>query len=81
MKEEDIQDILENLQLLAEAKTSSSYVARTCERALFAIIDLHKQLLHLSQVTGELCSLCGWAMKFPDEPCRCELAIRLGEKS
>jgi len=25
------------------------------------------------QVSGELCEKCGWAMKFPDEPCRCEL--------
>ena len=25
------------------------------------------------QVSGELCEKCGWAMKFPEEPCRCEL--------
>jgi hypothetical protein len=25
------------------------------------------------QVSGELCEACGWAMKFPGEPCRCEL--------
>lgn len=25
------------------------------------------------QTTGELCGKCGWSMKFPDEPCRCEL--------
>lgn len=25
------------------------------------------------QTKGELCPKCGWAMKFPDEPCRCEL--------
>ena len=25
------------------------------------------------QVSGELCELCGWAMKFPGEKCRCEL--------
>ena len=25
------------------------------------------------QTKGELCDKCGWAMKFPDEPCRCEL--------
>jgi hypothetical protein len=24
------------------------------------------------QVSGELCEACGWAMKFPGEPCRCE---------
>lgn len=27
----------------------------------------------LKQVTGVLCDECGWAMKFPDELCRCEL--------
>ena len=25
------------------------------------------------QTKGELCPKCGWAMKFPEEPCRCEL--------
>lgn len=25
------------------------------------------------QTKGELCEKCGWAMKFPEEPCRCEL--------
>lgn len=25
------------------------------------------------QTKGELCEKCGWAMKFPKEPCRCEL--------
>jgi Zn ribbon nucleic-acid-binding protein len=25
------------------------------------------------QISGELCDKCGWAMKFPNEPCRCEL--------
>lgn len=25
------------------------------------------------QTKGELCLKCGWAMKFPEEPCRCEL--------
>lgn len=30
------------------------------------------QMAH--QVSGELCDKCGWAMKFPFEQCRCELA-------
>ena len=25
------------------------------------------------QTKGELCPKCGWAMKFPGEPCRCDL--------
>ena len=31
----------------------------------------------IEQVTGEICDRCGWAMKFPDEPCRCELEKEL----
>jgi len=27
----------------------------------------------LKQVSGVLCDKCGWAMRFPQEPCRCEL--------
>lgn len=30
-------------------------------------------LCMLKQVSGELCDKCGWAMRFPQEPCRCEL--------
>jgi hypothetical protein len=29
------------------------------------------------QIMGELCPLCGWAMKFPGEPCRCEIVKHL----
>ena len=32
--------------------------------------DAHAMVV---QVSGELCEKCGWAMKFPEEPCRCEL--------
>lgn len=35
---------------------------------------LEAELLSVKQVTGELCDICGWAMKFPGEKCRCELA-------
>ena len=31
------------------------------------------KIAELEQVSGHLCPKCGWAMKFPDEPCRCEL--------
>lgn len=30
-------------------------------------------LCMLKQVSGVLCDKCGWAMKFPEELCRCEL--------
>jgi hypothetical protein len=31
----------------------------------------------LEQVSGSMCDKCGFAMKFPDEPCRCELEAAL----
>lgn len=34
---------------------------------------LKNDLAMARQVSGELCEACGWAMKFPGEPCRCEL--------
>lgn len=34
---------------------------------------LIQELAMALQVSGELCNNCGWAMKFPDELCRCEL--------
>lgn len=34
---------------------------------------LQEKIDAIEQSTGELCTLCGWAMKFPDAPCRCEL--------
>jgi hypothetical protein len=34
---------------------------------------LTNDLAMARQVSGELCEACGWAMKFPGEPCRCEL--------
>jgi hypothetical protein len=37
------------------------------------IEELERENAGLKQISGELCELCGWAMKFPDQPCRCEL--------
>jgi hypothetical protein len=34
---------------------------------------LKQELAMAQQVSGELCDECGWAMKFPGEPCRCKL--------
>jgi hypothetical protein len=39
--------------------------------------ELKQKLLEVEQTTGMLCDKCGWSMKFPDEPCRCELAAEL----
>jgi Zn ribbon nucleic-acid-binding protein len=35
--------------------------------------EMHQKLLEETQTKGVECDKCGWAMKFPDEPCRCEL--------
>lgn len=43
------------------------------------IKKLEDKLSALQQVTGELCPLCGWAMRFPGELCRCELQKRVEE--
>jgi hypothetical protein len=34
---------------------------------------LTQALAMAEQVSGVLCDDCGWAMKFPNEPCRCEV--------
>lgn len=41
--------------------------------------NLHQKLLEETQTKGVECDKCGWAMKFPDEPCRCELEDKLKE--
>ena len=43
-------------------------------RALLDEVErLTNALAMARQVSGELCEACGWAMKFPGEPCRCEM--------
>lgn len=37
------------------------------------VTKLKEENARLNQMTGDLCDKCGYAMKFPDEPCRCEL--------
>lgn len=43
------------------------------------IAELEDKLAMAEQISGEYCDKCGWAMKFPDEPCRCELVKRIAE--
>ena len=47
----------------------------------YALLDeverLKNDLAMARQVSGELCEACGWAMKFPGEPCRCELLAKV----
>ena len=42
--------------------------------------QLKQKLLETEQTKGLLCEKCGWSMKFPDEPCRCELEEKLSYK-
>lgn len=39
--------------------------------------SLEQKLLEETQTKGVECDKCGWAMKFPDEPCRCELVEKV----
>lgn len=66
-----------------EAKTPSPFFAmdylahrRSDMSILLDELDAIKsELAALRQVSAELCADCGWAMKFPGEPCRnCECA-------
>jgi len=41
--------------------------------------QLERELAAAKQIMGELCESCGWAMRFPDQPCRCELERELAE--
>jgi|LakMenE01Jun11ns_1017448.scaffolds.fasta_scaffold9874625_2 hypothetical protein len=38
---------------------------------------LFVELALLEQTMGELCESCGWSMRLPDQPCRCELEREL----
>ena len=58
---------IEDAEFVAQARTD--------------IVDLANKVLELEQVSGELCDKCGWAMKFPGEPCRCEFVDELKSKS
>jgi hypothetical protein len=41
--------------------------------------QLERELAAANQIMGELCESCGWAMRLPDQPCRCELERELAE--
>jgi hypothetical protein len=49
------------------------------EAAKAAIKVLQRELAAAKQIMGELCESCGWAMRLPDQPCRCELERELAE--
>jgi len=51
----------------------------------YALVDtckqLERELAAVKQIMGELCESCGWAMRLPDQPCRCELERELAAKT
>ncbi len=52
------------------------FIDAVCDdlRALLDEVErLKNELAMTQQVSGELCEKCGWAMRFPNELCRCEL--------
>lgn len=63
-------------QGLAQRRMTEAQVARDEARA--EVERLKQELAMAQQVSGELCDKCGWAMKFPGEPCRCELEKIVG---
>jgi hypothetical protein len=52
---------------------------RERDEARAEVERLTQSLAMAEQVSGVLCDDCGWAMKFPDEPCRCEIVKQLEE--
>ena len=48
-----------------------------CRSLLDEVERLKNDVAMAVQVSGELCASCGWAMKFPGEPCRCELLTKV----
>ena len=61
--------------LLITAPEALSYeLKNTAIRVLQEEVErLKNELAMAQQVSGELCEKCGWAMRFPNELCRCEL--------
>jgi len=52
---------------------------RERDEARAEVERLTQSLAMAEQVSGVLCDDCGWAMKFPNEPCRCEVVKQLDE--
>lgn len=61
------------------ARHNDGFAPRMQDAALLLdeVERLTNDLAMARQVSGELCEACGWAMKFPGEPCRCELLAKV----
>jgi cytochrome c556 len=58
---------------LAEANHQIEKYAAEARQAIDAHEAAFVELAEAKQIMGELCESCGWAMRLPDQPCRCEL--------
>jgi hypothetical protein len=58
---------------LAEANYQIEKYAAEARQAIDAHGAAFVELAAVKQTMGELCESCGWAMRLPDQPCRCEL--------
>jgi chromosome segregation ATPase len=62
---------------LAEANYQIEKYAAEARQAIDAHGAAFVELAAVKQTMGELCESCGWSMRFPDQPCRCELEREL----
>jgi hypothetical protein len=62
---------------LAEANYQIEKYAAEARQAIDAHGAAFVELAAVKQTMGELCESCGWAMRFPGQPCRCELEREL----
>jgi regulator of replication initiation timing len=51
----------------------------TAQRLADRVVRQESELAAVKQTMGELCESCGWAMRLPDQPCRCELDRELAD--
>ena len=70
------QDLMENYIKIRDAAFCYEKEIRNLKEQ---VDSLKLELRCSEQTKGELCNDCGWSMKFPDEPCRCEL-VKENEK-
>ena len=63
----------ENRTIMSIDENGSWVHIKTVQELVKQNEQLKQKILTLEQVSGTLCDKCGWAMKFPGEPCRCEL--------
>jgi len=64
---------------LAEANHQIEKYAAEARQAIDAHGAAFVELAAVKQTMGELCESCGWAMRFPGQPCRCELERELAD--